>query len=121
MQTCIVPVISFNYASRNIDRCKKTLWASVCFGMALMALGTLCFELIPTQMLRAFSSDEAVIDIGRVAFHIIGVSFLPLVTSLTFPVFFQAVGSSMKKLGADGDPHGRAVRAAGVCVFTHRP
>ena len=96
MQTCIVPVISFNYASRNIDRCKKTLWASVCFGMALMALGTLCFELIPTQMLRAFSSDEAVIDIGRVAFRIIGVSFLPLVTSLTFPVFFQAVGSSMK-------------------------
>ena len=82
MQTCIVPVISFNYASRNIDRCKKTLWASVCFGMALMALGTLCFELIPTQMLRAFSSDEAVIDIGRVAFRIIGVSFLPLVTSL---------------------------------------
>lgn len=96
MQTCIVPVISFNYASRNIDRCKKTLWASVCFGMALMALGTLCFELIPTQMLRAFSSDEAVIDIGRVAFRIIGVSFLPLVTSLTFPVFFQAVGSSLK-------------------------
>lgn len=96
MQTCIVPVISFNYASRNIDRCKKTLWASVCFGIALMALGTLCFELIPTQMLRAFSSDEAVIDIGRVAFRIIGVSFLPLVTSLTFPVFFQAVGSSLK-------------------------
>ena len=27
---------------------------------------------------------------------IIGVSFLPLVTSLTFPVFFQAVGSMRK-------------------------
>lgn len=25
MQTCIVPVISFNYAARNIERCKKTL------------------------------------------------------------------------------------------------
>lgn len=23
MQTCIVPIISFNYAARNIDRCKK--------------------------------------------------------------------------------------------------
>lgn len=29
MQTCIVPVISFNYAARNIDRCKKTLLGSV--------------------------------------------------------------------------------------------
>lgn len=29
-------------------------------------------------------------------FRFIGVSFLPLVTSLIFPVFFQAVGSSLK-------------------------
>lgn len=96
MQTCIVPVISYNYAARNIDRCKKTLWTSVFFGMALMFLGTLCFELIPGQMLRTFSSDELVVSIGIQAFRIIGISFIPLVTSLTFPVFFQAVGSSVK-------------------------
>lgn len=96
MQTCIVPVISFNYAARNIDRCKRTLSASVCFGLALMALGTLCFELIPAQMLGVFTSDAAVIDIGSVGFRFIGISFLPLVTSLIFPVFFQAVGLSLK-------------------------
>ena len=37
MQTCIVPVISYNYAARNIERCKKTLSASIIFGMSLMA------------------------------------------------------------------------------------
>lgn len=96
MQTCIVPVISFNYAARNIERCKKTLYTSICFGLALMAVGTLCFVTFPSQMLRVFTSDETVIEIGRVGFHFVGVSFLPMVTSLIFPVFFQAVGSSLK-------------------------
>ena len=96
MQTCIVPVISYKYAARNIERCKKTLSASIVFGMSLMALGTLCFVCIPSQMLRVFTSDELVIAIGRVGFRFVGISFLPMVTSLIFPVFFQAVGSSLK-------------------------
>ena len=96
MQTCIVPVISYNFAAHNIDRCKKTLNDSVLFGVALMALGTLCFVSIPAQMLRVFTSDEQVIAIGRVGFPFVGDSFIPMVTAQIFPVFFQAVGSSLK-------------------------
>ena len=96
MQTCIVPVVSFNYAARNIDRCKKALNTAVLWGMALMALGTACFVSIPEQMLRVFTQDELVVEIGRVGFRFVGVSFLTMVTSLIFPVFFQAVGYSLK-------------------------
>lgn len=96
MQTCIVPVISFNYAARKISRCKKTLTVAVACGAALMAFGIVCFETFPGTLLRAFSSDPKVIEIGEVAFRIIAISFLPLVTSLTFPVFFQAVGAGLK-------------------------
>ena len=96
MQTCIVPIVSFNYAARRIRRCKTALLTAILFGMALMAVGTLCFEVIPGPMLRAFSSDEQVIAIGTVGFRIIGISFIPLVTSLVFPVFFQAVGAAVK-------------------------
>ena len=96
MQTCIVPVISYNYAARNIDRCKKTLSTAILFGLALMALGALCFNTIPTQMLRVFTKDAQVIEIGRIGFHFVGISFLPMVASLIFPVFFQAVGASLK-------------------------
>ena len=96
MQTCIVPIISYNYAARKIDRCKRTLADALVFGMALMFIGTVCFIAMPGQMLRVFTSDELVVEIGSAAFPIIGVSFIPLVSSLTFPVFFQAVGSSLK-------------------------
>lgn len=46
-------------------------------------------------MLNVFSKDSEVISIGTVGFKIIGISFIPMVTSLIFPVFFQAVGSSV--------------------------
>lgn len=96
MQTCIVPVISFNYAARNVERCRKTLNTALAFGAALMFLGTLCFAILPEPMLRLFSSDEQVIEIGITAFRIIGISFIPLCFSLTYPVLFQAVGASVK-------------------------
>lgn len=96
MQTCIVPVVSFNYAARNIARCKKILITAIVFGLSFMALGTLCFVSIPGPMIRVFTSDSLVIEIGSIGFRIIGISFLPLVTSLIFPVFFQAVGYSLK-------------------------
>ena len=96
MQACIVPVISYNYAAQNLDRCKKVLNTSMAFGMVLLFIGTLCFLFIPEQLLNFFSKDEQVISIGINAFRIIGISFIPLVSSLTYPVLFQAVGASFK-------------------------
>lgn len=96
MQTCVVPVISYNYAAGDLARCRKTLWESVIFGMVLMSVGTLCFEVIPGQMLHVFSQDPAVISIGVYAFRWIGPSFLPMVTAQMFPVLFQATGYALK-------------------------
>lgn len=96
LQTCIVPVISYNYAANRTDRCKKTLSTSLIWGVVLMSIGTICFELIPEQLLGVFTSDAKVIEIGTIGFRVIGISFLPMVTSLIFPVFFQAIGSALK-------------------------
>ncbi len=96
LQTCIVPVISFNYAAGNTDRCKKMLSTAIIWGMCLMLIGTLCFEIAPSQMLGVFTGDAGVIEIGTAGFRFIGISFIPMVTSLIFPVFFQAVGRALK-------------------------
>lgn len=47
----------------------------------------------------AYSGALYIVDsffVGRVGFRFVGISFLPMVTSLIFPVFFQAVGASVK-------------------------
>ena len=96
MQTCVVPVISYNFGSNQPDRCRKTVRESILFGMALMFVGTLCFELIADPMFRVFTKDEEVIKIGVWGFKFIGISFIPMVTSLMFPVVFQALGFAFK-------------------------
>ena len=96
LQICVVPIISFNYASRNIERCRKTFSTSLLYGAVLMFAGTLCFEILPTQMLLTFSQDAEVLKIGVTGFRIIGLSFVPQAASLMFPVIFLAVGHALK-------------------------
>ena len=52
----------------------------------------ICFEIIPSNLLNVFSNNTKVIEIGTLGFRVIGISFIPMVTSLIFPVFFQAIG-----------------------------
>ena len=96
MQACIVPVISYNYANCNFTRCKNTVRDAVVFGIVLMCIGVFCFEVIPEPLLRIFTKDEEVVRIGTYGFRWIGISFFPMVTSLIFPVFFQAIGAGLK-------------------------
>ena len=92
LQTCMVPIISYNYARLDINRCKKILNECIIMGLALMFLGTLCFEFIPIPMVKIFSNDPEVLKITNYAFRFVGISFIPMVTSLIFPVFFESVG-----------------------------
>lgn len=96
LQICVVPIISFNYAAKDIDRCRKTFSISLLYGTILMFLGMLCFEFLPEQMIATFSHDPKVIEIGTIGFRIIGFSFVPQVASLMFPVIFQAIGHAVK-------------------------
>ena len=96
LQTCMVPIVSFNYAAKKWERCKSALRISLLYGIALMMIGVLCFEIIPHPMLSVFTQSEEVLNIGTYAFRIIGISFIPMVTSLIFPVYFQALGCALK-------------------------
>ncbi len=92
LQTCIVPVLSYNYANKSYRRCRDIMTSSCLISAAFMVVGIICFVFFPERLMSIFSKSEEVMKIGSVAFPIIGASFLPAVISLMMPVFFQAVG-----------------------------
>lgn len=98
LQTCIVPVLSFNLARKNYARCRETMRESILISLAFMLVGMFCFLLLPEPLMHLFSHSKDVIRIGRTAFPIIGCSFLSAVFSLMMPVFFQAIGDGMTSL-----------------------
>ncbi len=94
LQTCIVPIISYNYATENYSRVRRTIAIAIGITAGFMLVGTACFELIPVQLLGIFSNSQKVFEIGRIALRIIGISFVPATFSLMLPVFFQAIGNA---------------------------
>lgn len=94
LQTCIVPIISYNYAAKSYARVRKTFALSSAIIAFFMFISALCFLLIPRQLLSLFSKSEKVFEIGEVAFRIIGLSFVPATMSFMTPIFFQAIGKS---------------------------
>ncbi|MBQ5781878.1 MAG: MATE family efflux transporter [Oscillospiraceae bacterium] len=96
MQTCIVPIVSYNLAAKQPHRCRTALLDALAFGMLFITVGVVCFEFFPAQLIRLFSRDVLVAEIGITGFRIIGLSFYPIITSLTYPVFFQALGQAGK-------------------------
>ena len=99
LQTCIVPVISYNYARNSYQRCRDTMKYSIFFSLIVMTIGATAFIFVPGALIRIFSQDAEVLVVGVHAFPIIGVSFLPAVFSLMMPVFFQAIGYGRTSLG----------------------
>lgn len=93
LQTCIVPVLSFNCTRKAYKRCRDTMRDSFIISLVFMILGTVCFVGIPEQLIKLFSSSEQVLTIGKKAFPIIGCSFFAAVFSLIMPTFFQAIGN----------------------------
>ena len=99
LTTCIIPILSFNYAAKKYDRCKKILWDTVIFSASCMIIGTLVFELLPKQLLSIFAKgNEQVIKIGINAFRIIAISFTPFSLSLVMPTYFQAIGKNAQSI-----------------------
>ncbi|MCH5274154.1 MAG: MATE family efflux transporter [Lachnospiraceae bacterium] len=98
LQTCIVPILSFNYTRMSYDRCRRTMKDSFLISAAFMIVGMVCFIFFPERIMRLFSDSEAVHEIGKTAFPIIGTSFISAVFSLIMPVFFQAVGNGVISL-----------------------
>ena len=96
LSTCIVPILSYNYTIKNYDRCRKTVRASIIVASSMMLIGIFCFDAIPETLLRIFSRESDVLEVGKPAFRAIGLSFISAVFSLMLPVFFQAIGKSFK-------------------------
>lgn len=70
LQTCIVPVLSFNYATKSYGRCRETMKDSYLFSCGFMLIGGVCFVFFPVELLRIFSDSSEVIAIGKTAFPI---------------------------------------------------
>lgn len=85
-------IMGYNFGARNRKRVLHTLRLAILAGMALMAAGTLIFQLIPDKLLLLFEAGPEMLRIGVSALQIISISFPFAAVCIAFSNLFQAIG-----------------------------
>ncbi len=92
MNSGLMPILGFNYGSKNTIRIKKALKIAIISAFIFMLIGALVFILFPTPLLKLFNASEDMMSIGTIALRIIAPTFPLAAISIILGALFQAVG-----------------------------
>ena len=93
MNNALIPILSYNYGANQMERIRESIRFALWMSCVIMAIGTVVFQLFPTQLLYLFDAKEAMLSIGIPALRTISVSFVFAGISLVLCSVFQALGS----------------------------
>ena len=97
LQQVIVPIISYNYATKKESRVNQIAHDSLFISYFFMLLGVITFWLIPDPLMKIFHADQNVLKIGRIALRIIALSFLPGMAASLSRIIFCMVYISINR------------------------
>ena len=98
MNNGVVPIVSYNYGARRMDRVKQTIKLAVCVSVSIMAVGLIVFLAFPHVLLGFFNPSEEMLAIGVVALRIIGMHFPIAGFCIIIVSVVQAIGNPFHSL-----------------------
>lgn len=92
MTNALVPILAYNYGARSYTRIQQAIRISLGLSIVIMAVGTLIFQIFPSQLLLLFDANVSMMEIGIPALRIISFSFVFAGISMVLGSVFQALG-----------------------------
>lgn len=94
----LIPIVAYNFGARKKSRIIHAIRDAVIYAVAIMAVGTLVFQMFPVQLLAMFNSSETMVDIGVPALRTISLSFVGAGVAIVLSSVFQAIGNGVLSL-----------------------
>lgn len=94
----LIPILAFNYGARKKGRVYEALRFALLLAFALMAAGTLLFNLFPEFLLGFFNASAHMLSIGVPALRIISINFPIAAVCIALGATFQAFSQSYYSL-----------------------
>ena len=94
----LVPIFSYNYGSRQIDRIHKAYRVGIISALVFMGICTVVFEIFAVPLLQLFSATESVTSIGLVALRIMAIGFPLAGVEIINSTIFQSAGNPFNSL-----------------------
>ncbi|MGN0289174.1 MAG: MATE family efflux transporter [Lachnospiraceae bacterium] len=91
----MIPIIAYNFGAKNKERILKTRSLSIRYAVAIMAVGTLIFQLIPDKLFLLFDASPHMLSMGVPALRIISIHFVLAAYTIVSSSVFQALGNGI--------------------------
>ena len=93
LATGILPIISYNYGSRQFDRVKKAFWNAIVISTVVMLICEVFIEVFPLQIVSIFGTQEELyMEFARMCLQIFMGALMTAGISIVTGIFFQAIG-----------------------------
>ncbi|WP_245157034.1 MATE family efflux transporter [Anaerovorax sp. IOR16] len=93
-----MPILGYNYGAKNRERLIKAFKLALLTAISIMTMGTIIFQLFPTQLIMLFNATEEMLGIGVRALRIISLCFIPAAIGIITSTLFQAIGHGFLSL-----------------------
>jgi putative MATE family efflux protein len=94
----VAPVAGQNFGARHGDRVRQTFTAAVVLATAFMLFVALVAQVAPAAIIRPFSSDAAVLNVGTEYLRIVSWTFVASGITFVSSSMFQAMGNTIPSL-----------------------
>ena len=88
------PIIGYNYGARQTARVNRTLIYGIIAGTVVTSLGFVISQLIPTPVVRLFTTDATLIDLASNGLRIACLAFCFIGSQIVISNFFQSIGKA---------------------------
>ena len=90
-QQVLLPLFSYHYGAGNRQKNREILKWSMLFSTSIMAVATGIFFLFPEKLVQIFSTESAIVAIGKYAFPVISVSFVFAGLTIVITSYLQGI------------------------------
>jgi putative MATE family efflux protein len=88
------PIIGYNYGARQTARVNRTLVYGIIAGTIVTSLGFVMAQLLPTQVVRLFTTDSTLIELASNGLRISCMAFSLIGGQIVISNFFQSIGKA---------------------------
>lgn len=93
-----MPIMGYNFGAKNRNRLMETYKKALITAVVIMTLGMVLFQLFPDVLLKLFSADDAMLEMGVPALRIISLCFIPAAFGIMTSTLFQGTGHGVYSL-----------------------
>ena len=88
----MIPIVGYNVGAKKIDRVKETIKYFIKLSLIITSIGAAIFIIFPEELIKWFSNSSEVIELGIIAFRILGIGLIFGGVNLVISATFQSFG-----------------------------